>query len=746
QPKKASGPYRLIPYGRNSTFTGRRELLELVKRVSESNAHNRIALHGLGGSGKTEIALEYVYQRASESDCHIFWVQGSGLLKFTEGLRDVAQHVRIPPPGTETDGEGFLLSIRRWLEGPNSGSWILVVDNADNDADFAGNSSPIAKFIPQGTKGTVILTTRSRRVASRQGCKMIEVGRMEEEDAQELFSKRIGSMDSPESKEKKAITMILASVDHLPLAIIGAAAFMIETNTPPSAYSTIFQENDERAKELLSQHFCDIRREIDVTESIIGTYFATFDRITQQMPAAANLLRLMALFDRQNIPEELLSQSGLEGMDDPVEFRRAIGKLLGFSLVTVVKCEEKPFYELHRLVHLSLQVYLSTEDLNRERAIAVSTVSRFLKRHENERQGVYPVYVPHAVAVTKDSTGPIAEELGFRVGQYLLDTGSYNGAEIFRELLEGIEKSLGPYNSDVLQCILCLALALRRQGKYDESEKLNRRAVEGYEKVLGPEHPDTLTGADNLALLLQDQGKYNESEKMNRQVLERREKILGLDHPHTLTSANNLALALRGQGRYGESEEMNRRALEGYEKVFRPDHPDVLTCTENLALVLRHQGKYDESEAMAQRALEQCEKVLGLEHPDTLRSVSNLASILHFRNKHNESEVMNRRAMEGCEKILGPDHPDTLTSAGSLALVLQNQGKYYESEMMNRRVLQGYEKVLGSYHPSTLSSFNNLGVLLQFQRKYAESETVNRRALEGYKKVLGPDHPNTLTS
>ncbi|CUS06690.1 unnamed protein product, partial [Tuber aestivum] len=342
----------MIPYGRNSKFTGRKDLIEEVKRFSEGSNHNRIALHGLGGSGKTQIALEYVYQRANESDCHVFWVPGSGVQKFSEGFRAIAQHVRIPLASAEMDEEEFLLNVKRWFEGPDQGDWMLVIDNADNEEDFIGNSGRISKFVPQGPRGTLIFTTRSLQVASWQGCHRIDVGKMEGDEAQELLLKRLGNWNwnGLRDEEIEAIAMILDSLHYIPLAIVGAAAFMTVTQTPPSTYWTIFRANDEQAKRLLSRPFCDIQREADMTESILATYFITFDRITQQMPKGADLLRLIAFFDRQKIPEELLSECGLEGMDDPIEFRQAIGKLLGFSLVTAVKCEDKTFYELHRLV------------------------------------------------------------------------------------------------------------------------------------------------------------------------------------------------------------------------------------------------------------------------------------------------------------------------------------------------------------------------------------------------------------
>ncbi|CUS07966.1 unnamed protein product, partial [Tuber aestivum] len=240
----------IVPYGRNADFTGRKGILESMKEFSKSREHSRIALYGLGGCGKTQLALEYVHQCANESD-GVFWVQGSGVSIFCEGFKAVAQHARIPLPSAEIDEEAYLRGIRKWFEGPDSGDWILVIDNADNEENFNGNTSAIAKF--------------------------------------------------------RAVDMILDSVSHLPLAIVGSAAFMTENVTSPSVYWTIFQENENRAKALLSKQFCDIQREVNGTESVLGTYFTTFDQITKQMPSAAGLLWLVAFFDRQNIPEQLLT-------------------------------------------------------------------------------------------------------------------------------------------------------------------------------------------------------------------------------------------------------------------------------------------------------------------------------------------------------------------------------------------------------------------------------------------------------
>ncbi|RPA93383.1 hypothetical protein L873DRAFT_1847235 [Choiromyces venosus 120613-1] len=176
------------------------------------------------------------------------------------------------------------------------------------------------------------------------------------EEAQELFSKSFLHWGSLEAEERKVVLTILESLDHLPLAVVGAAAFMTATNTPPSEYWPIFQRDESERKKLLLREFSDIRSEADVTET-------------------ARLLRLIAFFDRQNIPEELLSQFGLEGMGGSIEFREAIGNLLGSSFVTGVKREGKQFYELHRLVQLPIRAYLSTRELLQWKATALRVFS-----------------------------------------------------------------------------------------------------------------------------------------------------------------------------------------------------------------------------------------------------------------------------------------------------------------------------------------------------------------------------------
>ena len=310
---------------------------------------------------KTQIALESVYQYKRRRP--VFWVHGSSLEKFSEEFKNIG----ISQAAIDGEGDEALTSVKSWFESPNSGEWILVVDNADNKRDFESNSSPIARYIPQSSKGTLMITTRSRQVASRLGChdrNIIQVPQMDEDEARELFLSLNTTLSQPE--DQWAVEEIIGLLHHLPLALVGAANYMTETCIVPSEYLSMLESEDVRESPL-SHEFNDIYREISTRapESILSTFFTTFEQITKECNHAGNILRLITFMkDRRNIPEDAIRRSGLEGMDDELTARNAIRKLVDFSLVTKTSSLVKglPVYELHRLVQNSAEAYFKKHE------------------------------------------------------------------------------------------------------------------------------------------------------------------------------------------------------------------------------------------------------------------------------------------------------------------------------------------------------------------------------------------------
>jgi tetratricopeptide (TPR) repeat protein len=816
-PSTSIRPIFLVPFDRDKQFVGRENILSQVEEQLQNQ--RRVSLHGLGGIGyyfpisnsqintdrrnrKSQIAIEYAYRFVkSNPQSHVFWVYAASVARFDQAYKDIARKMKLPR--VDDPDVDVCELVSDWLSEDDSGQWLMILDNADNpdlffwpvDSEAPNQVSmtkkPLIDYLPRtlNSKQSLVITSRNRQLGEdlSHGERCIEILPFALQEARALLQLRVGAIaDSWSDSDSETLLEVLGCI---PLAISQAAAFMRRNRKSLQEYLEIFEKDEQNLKDCLRTELQDHRRERGFPNSIFRTWKLSFDLIREQEPRAAAMLSLMAMLDRQKIPETLLRRKD----ERDISFVTAIGTLNGLSLIT--KEVGKETFTIHRLVQLSVRVWLEQHNENQRYTMeALALLADRFPNGEHENRETCELFLPHTQAVlqhqfvSQSSTIHRATLLcnigwfDWRQGRYdpaykknleayeinrerlgadhpdtliivgilasvLQDQGKYDEAEeMNRRALEGREKVLGADHSHTLTSVGNLATVLRDQGKYDEAEEMHRRALEGEEKVLGADHSRTLTSVGNLAIVLRDQGKYDEAEEMNRRALEGREKALGADHPDTLTSVDNLASVLQDQGKYDEAEEMNRRTLEGREKVLGTDHPHTLTSVDNLATVLRDQGKYDEAEEMHRRALEGREKVLGADHPDILTSVDNLANVLLDQGKYDEAEEMSRRALEGREKVLGADHPDTLTSVDNLANVLRDQGKYEEAEEMQRRALEGSEKVLGADHPHTLTSVGNLANVLRDQGKYEEAEKMNRRALEGREKVLGADHPYTLTS
>ncbi|KAI9761267.1 MAG: hypothetical protein M1840_001991, partial [Geoglossum simile] len=690
-PSTSVKPVFSVPFEKDRQFVGREDILSQVEE--QLQIRHRVSLHGLGGIGKSQIAIEYAYRfRNNNPKAHVFWVYAASAVRFYQSYEDVARKLKLPRVDDPDVDARELVSD--WFNNDDNGHWLIILDNADDSDLFFPSTDfdtpftqinvtkrPLVDYLPRrlDSQHSLIVTTRSRTLGEdlTNGEPCIEILPFAPKEAIILLQSRVGRM--ADDQDESDVKRLLEILGYIPLAITQAAAFMRQNGMHLQKYVEALEKDEENLKDHLSTERRDHRRELGIPNSVFRTWRLSFDKIREQEPRAAAILSLMAMLDRQQIPEKLLQRRD----ERDVDFSTAIGSLEGLSLITKEVQQDK--FTMHRLVQLSVHVWLEQQkekSSQAEKALAL-LADRF-PNGEHENRETCESFLPHAQAVLQhqfmsQSSVIHRATLLHNIGWFDWRQGRYDLAHKYSlEAYEINRERLGSEDRQTLNSLTLVALVLQGQGKYEEAEKMNRRTLEGYEKALGAEHPDTLTSVSNLALMLQGQGKYEEVEKMNRRTLEGVEKALGAEHPDTLTSVSNLASVLRDQGKYEEAEKMNRRALEGVEKALGAEHPDTLTSVSNLALVLRDQGKYEEAEKMNRRALERVEKALGAEHPDTLTSVSNLASVLQDQGKYEEAEKMNRRALEGVEKALGAEHPDTLTSVSNLASVLQDQGKYEE--------------------------------------------------------------------
>ncbi|KAK3348603.1 hypothetical protein B0T25DRAFT_623733 [Lasiosphaeria hispida] len=736
----------MVPFGRNMDFVGRKPILEqLLERIPPSAMKDdcqRTAIEGLGGVGKTHIALEVAFRIGdAQPDCSVFWVPAVDATTFENAYRAIGQELKVP--GIDEEKADIKALVKAALSHESVGSWLLIIDNAD-DTNLLFGDTALANYLPFSRKGSILCTTRNHRVAVKlvsYKSNIIPVEDMSRGEALELLET---NLEGEQIHDTASNAALLDFLTNLPLAIRQASAFMAENRISTLRYLELYKSSDEDMAELLSQDFDDRHRYESIQNPIATTWLISFQQISDYDPLAADYLKFMCFLAGKNIPQPLLPAAGR------LEAVRAIGTLKAYAFIS--QRNEPDTYDIHRLVQISMLRWLARKGEREEwTAKVLKRLADVFPSPKHENREEWMRYLPHTHHVLqlreriydKEATADLLSS----VGEGFRNLGKYKEAkQMHRQALQLYEKVLGKEHPDTLNSMNNLASGLQSQGKYEEAEQMHQQALELRKKVLGKEHPNTLSSMNNLASVLRSQGKYEEAEQMHQQALELREKVLGKEHPNTLNSMSNLANVLHSQGKYEEAEQMHRQEFQLCEKVLGKEHPDTLNSMNNLANMLDSQGKYEEAEQMHRQTLQLRKKVLGKEHPDTLSSMNNLANVLQSQGKYEEAEQMHQQALELREKVLGKEHPNTLNSMNNLANVLHSQGKYEEAEQMHRQEFQLCEKVLGKEHPDTLNSMNNLANMLDGQGKYEEAEQMHRQTLQLRKKVLGKEHPDMLSS
>ncbi|CAI7597003.1 unnamed protein product [Penicillium crustosum] len=702
-------------------FVGREDDLKCLwdnLQPARSRTRKVAVLHGLGGIGKTQLAIRFARMHQDDFTA-IFWLSGRYRSELVSGLssclpRIQNQHVDDEAI-SEVEAEQRAQQVLRWLAMPGNTRWLIVFDNIDQYSSLPNDNDQgydICEFFPKVDHGSIIITSRLQRFI--EVGKSFPVQKLTQSDAMHLLRQSSGilAQDNAPVDTEQDVTALTNHLDGLSLAIVLAGAFMRQTGTSIKEYLQFYKED-----------WSNLQSESEPTRhyrqgNILQTWMITYHEMKKRWPNSAKLLMLLAQFDNQDIWYELI-RNGCHKSDAPLwleeiasnpsSFRGSVKILLEFSLL---ESKRQGSYTMHPVVQ-DWCVHVSGTD-----------------------EDMISLQLSEIALISVGYTVPTAEERDYdQLQRRLLPQCNYVAHRQY------INKSIwlwGGFHG--------LGLLYRNLGKLKEAEKMYQRALAGYEEALGPDHTSTLNTVQNLGLLYSDQGKLKEAEEMYQRALVGYEVALGPDHQSTLSTVHNLGLLYSNQGKLKEAEEMCQRALVGYEDALGPDHPSTLNTVQNLGLLYSDQGKLKEAEEMYQRALAGYEEALGPDHPSTLSTVHNLGVLYYKQGKPKEAEEMYQRALAGYEEALGPDHPSTLSTVHNLGLLYYKQGKPKVAEEMCQRALTGREKALGPDHPSTLGTVHNLGVLYSDQGKLKEAEEMYQRALAGYKEALGPDHPSTLNT
>ena len=671
----------------NPFFTGRQDCLKKLHSVPTLRDEHRKkdprklplqqlpqALTGLGGIGKTQIALAYAYRYMH--DYHtIVWLRADSLQTLRLDFAAIATLLNLPEK-QQADQEQTITAVKQWLMSMTR--WLLIFDNADKPEN-------IYNFIPSPCYGHMLITTRSQSFAPEIGAQSVEVDKMTHEEAMDFLLQRAGiikpasSYTSASQTDQTLAHPITETLGRLPLALDQAGAYIQRTQCGLSGYYASYQREHEKLLQYRGTRMA-------YPHSVASAWSLNFEKVREANPLAIDLLYLFAFLDPDAIPEALL----LEGASKPGTVLGAIAsgltaldfateELLRYSLVQ--RNPDARTYAIHRLVQTVVKDQMSVDIQRQWATLAVQAVDQLFPEVAFTTWPRCELYLSHAQTcvahITQwDMKSAEAGNILDKLGTYLLQHGRYSDAEsLLQQGLKIREHLFGPQHLAVARSLSNLGLLYYYQYQDAQAESLYLRALKINEQLPGPIHPALIRILHYLGNLYYNQDNYAEAESYYRRTQTILEQTSEPEPGDLAGNLSSLGLTYYKQKKYVEAEPLLEQALEIDTKAFGADHPDVATQLTNLARLYHDQGKYAEAESLFQRALTIREHALGASALAVGNSLQFLANHYRDQGKYTEAEPLLNRAVAIVRQGLAPTIPLRIRIVKDYADLLQQMGQ-----------------------------------------------------------------------
>ena len=743
-----------VPYRRNPFFTGREAVLSSLDTLFHGNGTAAVtqiqAISGLGGIGKTQIAIEYAYRYHRHYQSTL-WFTASSYETLNNDLTTFVTLLHLVEQ-KEPDRHVVVAAVKRWLI--THEHWLLILDNV---SDF----KMILDILPTQGTGNILITTRQQALGSI--AQHIAVEKMVVDEGITFLLQRtqvLRPYASPASREHEEQLKVLAGeivreLDGLPLALDQAAAYIEETRCGFSAYLKLYRTH---RKELLLHRG---RLPMEHPESVTATWSVSFQQIQQKNHAAADLLRLLVFFNSEDIPEEVITEGYTElgntlgpVVSNPLAMNATLELLLQYSLLQ--RTPEKRGLNIHPLVQTVLRDEMSKEEQSLWAKRALQLLNKAFPDVAPDNWQQCQRLISHvqasAAAITRYQIfEPEAARLLHQAANYLIARASYEQAEQLLVTALSIRQHIfRPTHPDIAATLNDLGALYTTQGRYQQAAHYLQQALAIRQQHPGLKHPDTATTLYNLAILFFVQGKYIDAERDHRQALTIRRQVLPAQHPDRAKSLSGLAELYAVQNKYEEAETLYEEALSIQRCALKPNQLDLARTLNNRALLHRFKGEYEDAEKLYVQILDSQKSVLGpgvteaqnIAHPDIAQTYYNQARLYRAQGRYEDAERSYGKARAIREEIFGLSHPQVALSYYGLAKLYNSQGDYQQAAEHCQRALDIQEHLLGGNHPDVANTLGILARSYQGLQKMQAAYDLNLRALAIREASSDIDHPH----
>ncbi|KAK5655883.1 hypothetical protein OQA88_5422 [Cercophora sp. LCS_1] len=732
QPSGAVGhgtpkPCSYIPLPQNRRFTGRRGALDTIQRkLFIEKECQRVAVVGLGGVGKTQLALQLAYWAKTQYPSYsIFWVPALSNATFEQAYAEIAR--QLPTQNSQEDPRD---AVCRHLSSGAGGPWFLIIDNADDMDLMLGPShdgSGINRYIPISDVGLVLLTTRSREVAVPfAGGDIIDLHAMEPSEATDFLAKSLGprrDLLESETDTKE----LLSALTYLPLAITQAAAYLSTNQIPTREYLELLRSTNQGTANLLSQEFYDNTRYPGSQNAVATTWLVSFEQIRKSNADAAKVLSFLACIEPKAIPRSILPRL------DPERLTRAIGTLCGYAFLS--RRGTTDTFDMHSLVHLATQIWIKRDGRTASNTVdAIKHLREIFPEQEWENRDLWREYYPHAFILLQQRKEISLKErfhLLRLCGQWLEFDGRI--AEAVQRLEQASDWADGHLPEDHPNRLASqheLAGAYLQDGQVEKAITLLEQVVAIRIKVLAETHPNRLASQHQLAgAYLQDgqvekaitlleqvvaiRIKVEKAIALQEQVVAIQIKVLAETHPNRLASQHQLAGAYLQDGQVEKAIALLEQVVAIEAKTLVKTHPNRLASQHELARAYLQDGQVEKAIALLEQVVAIEAKTLAETHPNRLASQHQLAGAYLQDGQVEKAIALLEQVVAIQIKVLAETHPNRLASQHELAVAYWENGQADEATTLMKKVVAIRTEVLAETHPHRLASESWLRGMMQ---------------------------------
>ncbi|KAB8232212.1 uncharacterized protein BDW43DRAFT_320187 [Aspergillus alliaceus] len=551
---KPKDSHRMVPFDRNPQFVGRQdEIAELEKSVFETEGPRKIAISGLGGVGKTHIALELIYRvRKGDSGYSIFWIPCTSPENIEQSYLSITQVLGMQDVEPAEAKE----QVKTYLGHKSDLKWLLIFDNAD-DMDMwidGGNGAPALKdFLPRTEQGRIIFTTCNKKLAVKLAPCQILVSEVDEETE--------GLSEERDTAEPEVVELLREEFE-----IEGRYKDIPNPRHDPLAAEYLSFMACVNPRNIPQSILPPVKSKIKLIKALV--LLSAYSFISD--PAKGNPLNLHRLVHlatrnwmRQNqrfadfigkTAERLNEAFPDNDHSNRKVWRAYLPHALSLSEEKEFKYQHDCYVDL--IENMGAPVFCDAKEIQQRRQgkthpSTLTIMGRFKQAETLETQH-------HDTLTTMADLAMINYE-----------QGHYKQAEtLMVQVLGAMKIVLGPEHRDTLASMAYLGHIYHSQGRLNQAEELYVQVLESQKRVMGPEHPLTVSCIDNLASVYQSQGRLRQAEKLYVQVIEEKEKILGAEHPSTLSSMSNLSSLKK-------AEELEKQTIEIRKQTLGPEHPSI---------------------------------------------------------------------------------------------------------------------------------------------------------------------------